>query len=157
MKELTSIGSMDAVLRQTAINQILETNSESMKYGLMLTENDAMQILDSRNDALRGFGRIELGADVIQRLIFALCDSPYIVQEQYASVLCELIEAFYYMKNETLDEMGDDELVLWIKDSFNNRCNGSVELLLGGEFENTAREIRNAIYSRAFITGEDVH
>lgn len=38
-------------------------------------------------------------------------NSPFISQFNYVTTLNDLIETFYYFKNETLDEISDDELI----------------------------------------------
>lgn len=58
-----------------------------------------------------------------------LCKSPFINKESYLGVINELQEIFYYMKNETEDSIGDDEIIEMIDDLYNNSCGGSIELL----------------------------
>lgn len=51
----------------------------------------------------------------------------------YVETLHELIEIFYFYKNETLDLISDDELIKFMKNSFDGKCQGSLELLSGRE------------------------
>jgi hypothetical protein len=60
----------------------------------------------------------------------------------YAETLHELIEMFYYYKNETLDLMSDEDLIKFMKGSFDGKCQGSLELLSGRELANMARNLR---------------
>lgn len=41
----------------------------------------------------------------------------------------ELQEAFYYLKNETEDQLGDDKIIELMKEQFEDFCEGSIELL----------------------------
>ena len=51
---------------------------------------------------------------------------------------------FYYYKNETNDLMSDDELIKFMKISYDSICQGSLELLSGRELNNLARTLRYA-------------
>jgi len=116
-------------LMEPQINEILKTNEESQKYGLMLTVKEVKEIIEVRNQVLQSYGRVELGIDVIKKLIQNFYTSSFISQENYESTINELQEIFYFMKNETEDKIGDDELVYMIKDFYNSYCEGSIELL----------------------------
>jgi hypothetical protein len=85
---------------------------------------------------------MEFGGGVLKKLIEQFCDSPYLSQHDYLNTLSELTETFYYFKNESLDLIGDDELISYMKDCFDNRCNGSIELLQGREMEKMAGNLR---------------
>ena len=61
-------------------------------------------------------------------------------------MLNALLELFYIFKNETNDKLSDDELLSFMKKSFDGDCFGSLELLAGRDFS----ELRN----RLFKTGE---
>ncbi len=124
------------------INEILKLNEETMSYRLMLSKEEIMQIMEVRNQVLTGYGRIELGTDVINKLIKSFYTSPFIEQDMYMLTLIELQEVFYYMKNETEDNISDDELIDILKDFFENYCRGSIELLQGREIESFARNQR---------------
>ncbi|MPM57342.1 hypothetical protein SDC9_104164 [bioreactor metagenome] len=137
--------SADLICRQMMTKEIMKTNEKSKEYNMVLSEKDAVDLIDTRNYALKSLGRVEIGTGVISRIIDAFCDSSYLWQANYAPVLHELIETFYYIKNETLDLLSDDELIKLMKDCFENRCRGSVELLQGRELEMLARDIRFGI------------
>ena len=47
-----------------------------------------------------------------------------------------------YGINETLDEVSDDDLMDLMKESFDQRCYGSIELLQGREMEQLAHNVR---------------
>jgi hypothetical protein len=78
-------------------------------------------------------------------MIRNFCESPYLSQFNYAATLNDLIETFYYFKNETLDEISDDELISLMKKYFDGRCQGSIELLQNRGLESLARNIRYGI------------
>ncbi len=129
-------------LSQSGVDEIIKCNETTSRYGLVLSPDEARELVETRNDTLKGYGRIELGGGIINKLIEAFCDSPYITQKDYTNILNELIETFYYYKNETLDQLSDDELIDIMKDNFNNRCHGSLELLQNRDLDKIARNIR---------------
>ena len=147
MNLITSPLKLAAILEVNAVNKVLETNEESQYYGLVLTAKDARELIETRCEALRANGRIEIGSDTINKIISTFCNSYYIWQANYTQTLHDLLETFYYMKNETLDIISDDELIKQMKFFFENQCGGSIELLQGRYLENFARQIRYGITS----------
>ena len=67
-----------------------------------------------------------------------------------------MIEIFYYFKNETLDLIGDDELIELMRDYYENRCKGSLELLKYRELEKLSKNIRYGITDYADL-GSDTN
>lgn len=131
-------------LREFQINEILETNKKPTKNGVKLTEAMAKEIVEAKNFTLRSYGRIEIDIGVTKKLIGNFCDSPYVNQENYMSIINDLHEIFYYLKNETQDSIGDDELISVMKNYFNNLCGGSTKLLSS----------KLDVYGKEFIKGE---
>lgn len=130
------------IFRETAIAEVLNCNEKSIEYGLILTQTDATELVQTRTDELTNTGRVEFGAGIIQKIIDAFYDSPYINQQNYAQTIHELIEIFYYYKNETLDIISDNDLIFYMKSYFNGICEGSLDLLKNRELENLARNVR---------------
>ena len=137
------------------INEILMLNEQTKPYSLTLTKKDIFQIIEARNQTLKGYGRIELGTDTINKLIKNFYTSPYIEQDAYMATIMDLQEVFYYMKNETEDQISDDELIDILKDFFENYCKGSLELLQGREIEVFARNQRILYQQSDFFSGRD--
>ena len=133
------------VAEKLAVTEIIQCNSLTSRFDLVLKESEAMELAKTRADALEAIGRIEFAGGSINKLITEFCDSPYLNQSNYADTLNQLVEAFYYFKNETLDEMDDDELISMMKDSFDKTCRGSIDLLLSRDLENLSRRIRFGI------------
>ena len=149
--------SMQNVLIELQINELLQFNDESKKYGLILSEEDAKEIIEVRNEVLQSYGRIELDIGVTKRFIQEFSASTLISQEEYAETLNDLNEVFYYIKNETEDKIGDDELIDKIKDFFENYCEGSLELLKGRELEEYARKVRRENQVADYLLEGEMH
>ena len=118
-------------IKQIEIANIKKCNEYTNKYGLILSDNQISNLLEKRKETLKETGRIEFREGIIDKLIKEFCDSPYINQENYAETLYELIETFYEYKNETMDLITDDELIQFMKKSFDGICQGDLEYLSG--------------------------
>ncbi len=117
-------------------------NALTARYCLTLSEQDITTLLEKRQAALSETGRVEFGRGILEKLVFAFCDSPYLFQDTYVETLLLLQDAFYYFKNESLDTLTDDELIAFMKEHFDGDCEGSVEYLTGTLLEDLCREIR---------------
>lgn len=131
------------LLERQVANEIIQCNEVTEKYGLKLSEKDVKEILDTRKIALQKNGRIEFNGQVINKIVIAFCDSPYISQYNYRDTINELVEIFYEYKNETLDYISDDELIEIMKENFDNYCQGSLEILEGKVLYRIANNIRS--------------
>lgn len=131
------------LLQKQIFNEIIHCNEITREYGLKLCEEDVKEIINTRNVVLRKYGRIEFNGQIINKIITAFCDSPYISQHNYSDTINELIEIFYNYKSETLDYISDDELIEIMKEKFDTYCQGSLELLEGKALYRIAENIRN--------------
>ena len=123
---------MDAALAERQVtDQILQCNKVTEKYGLILTEHQALSLAQTRTTSLKENRRIEFSTGIVDKLIMEFCDSPYLSQENYEDTLHELISLFYEMKNLTEDRVSDRDLMEFMKHAFDNSCHGSLELLSG--------------------------
>lgn len=127
-----ALAAMDAALAERQVtDQILQCNKATEKYGLILTEHQALSLAQTRTTSLKENRRIEFGTGIVDKIIMAFCDSPYLSQENYEDTLHELISLFYELKNLTEDRVSDRDLMEFMKQAFDNGCRGSLELLSG--------------------------
>lgn len=134
--------------------EIIKTNEFSKEYYLKLDEKDVKEIINTRNTALKTSGRIEFNGQIITKIIEKFCDSPYISQYNYSDTINELVEIFYNYKNETMDLIGDDELIEIMKKYFDGYCQGSLELLEGRVLYRIADNIRDGVRDYTDINNE---
>lgn len=144
----------ESLLEKNLLNEILKCNEVTKEYGLKLNENDIKEIVKTRNIALERSGRIEFNGQIINKIIESFCDSPYISQYNYSETINELVEIFYNYKNETLDYIGDDELIEIMKEFFDDYCQGSLELLEGKVLYKISDNIRNGVRDYTNIYSE---
>lgn len=133
------------MLQQSSASDLLLVNKRSEQFGLVLSRSDALAVIETRNKLLRKYGRIEIGGGMLTRLAEAFCDSRYLWQSNYVSTLEELLETFYYIKNETSDMLSDLELIELMKDFFEHCSGGSVEMLQNRYLEAVANNIRHGV------------
>ena len=111
-------------------------------YGLTLTEEDITELVQLRAAALRATGRVEFGGGILPKLVRTFCRSPYVDRFNYASVLAELQDAFYYFKSESGDAFSDADLIDFMAEVFNGPARGSAELLTAISLEQLCRWAR---------------
>ena len=142
---IPSFLSLDKLSNYAVVEQIVKLNEKSRQYGLLLSPTDALQLVETRSRSLLENGRIEIGGETLIKIIDAFYDSSFIMQDDYSDTLNELLEIFYYVKNETLELISDDELIEHMKNYFENRCKGSLDLLKDRELEKLANNLRYGV------------
>jgi len=131
--------------------KLISSNTETKKFGVSLTKEEALRLLESSTVTLKEQQRIEFGEGIIHKLVFSFCDSPYIYQDNYVDTLETLQSIFYLYKNESLDEVSDDELIEYMKNCFDRVCQGSLEYLEDTCLETFARNMRDK--TKGFMGG----
>ena len=122
--------------------ELLKTNEYTCNFGLSLTKQDVAELMNRRKECLMEQQRVEFGKGVLEKLVYAFCDSDYIYQENYAETLARLQDIFYLYKNESMDELTDDELIDVMREAFDGECQGSLEYLEESCLEKFEREVR---------------
>ena len=140
---------MQQLSEKNEITAVLNTNQYTERFGLVLSEEEAKLLVQERFESLKEQQRVEFGKGSLDKLIYAFCDSAYIFQDNYVDAITRLQEIFYLYKNESMDELTDDELIDYMKDAFENECQGSLDYLEDTCLELFAREIRER--TRKFI------
>lgn len=121
----------DAFLQNQAIETLLALNEVTQDWGLRLSPAQALSLVKAREEALISTGRIELGSGCLEKLILAFYDSPYLPSSQAIETLEDLLQTFYYFKNESFESLTDEELLKVMREKFDGECHGSVALLQG--------------------------
>ena len=117
---------------------------------------DAQIIVAERRNTLREQKRVEFGQGILPQLIYEFCDSGYISQSNYVETMIRLQEIFYLYKNETMDELTDNELVHFMKEQFETVCYGDLEYLEGTCLDIFSQAVRSGYrgYRRTEGRGE---
>ena len=122
------LSSLNSNLEVIQEQELLELNENSRPYGLTLNKEDIKQIINSRNNTLKSYGRIELDINVTKSIIENLYKSQYTDRDDYVELINDLQEVFYYLKNETLDQISDIEIIEIIDEIYNN-CSGRIDIV----------------------------
>ena len=128
---------------QPVSREILDLNAVSQNYGLVLNEEEARELSDTRNTALTENERIETGVGAVAKIVRRFCTSHYVTQENYPHILNEVTALFYYIKTDTADKISDDELIDELFRRFELRCNGSIDTLVSVEGERIIRMVNS--------------
>ena len=120
--------SLNSNLQITQENEILNLNEKSQMYGLSLNKEDVKEIINSRDNTLKSYGRIELNISITKMIIENLYKSQYTDKDDYVYAINDLHEVFYYLKNETLDQISDIEIIDIIDEVYNN-CSGRIDIV----------------------------
>lgn len=144
-----------ASVQDQDVMEIVELNEQIKEYGLALTLEEAKQLIFARDRALDHYGRVELGIEATKTLITELAASPYMDHDNFLSVLNELQEMFYYLKNETEDRIGDFELISMIRERFDGDCGGSMDLLKSNLEEYAEHFRREVQFNEFLLEGDD--
>lgn len=129
-------------LRAQARQELRQCNALSRPYGLQLSEEDILELVEAREQALNDSGRLEFGGGVLPRLLRAIVSSPWLEQDGYATTLAELQEAFYYYKSEAQDFYSDEELIEFICRAFNGPAQGSADYVRSTSLDELSRRAR---------------
>lgn len=129
--------------KQNEISNIESCNKITSVYGLSLNVKQISNLLEKKQEILKRTGRIEFRESIIKKIIIEFSDSPYITQESYESIIHELIEIFYEYKKETMDIVTDDELIKFMKKSFDGICKGDIDYLSGTIMYEMKKEVLN--------------
>ena len=127
-------------LEQTS--KLLESNTFSEKFGVILTPGEAKELIEAEHDTLKESGRFSFDGGILKELIYTFCDSAYLYQDNYLESLMELERIYYLYKNESMDEQSDRELLDYMKNAFEKTCEGDLDYLEGTVLDKYAREIR---------------
>lgn len=127
---------------QKQMEVLKRTNDYTCQFRLYLTDSDVKELMVRGKESLIEQQRIEFGPGILEQLIFAFCDSDFIDQAHYAETMARLQDIFYLYKNESLDEMTDEELIHLMREAYDGECKGSLEYLEETYLERFARDIR---------------
>lgn len=135
--------SLTNVQKLQTISNLRACNEFTTRFGIALTEEMIISLTNKRFESLKEMGRIEFGQGILKELIFAFCDSPFITQDTFEETIIQLQEIFYYFKTEAMELISDDELIDYMKECFDGKCEGSLEYLSGTSLEDLMTDYKN--------------
>ena len=124
---LLNSGTLDIAEKE---NAILSTNDDAAKYGLSLTPDEAHELIMRNITELKSHGRVEIGPGILPKMTHAVCHSQSLWPENYAQTLEELVEAFYIIKEDTLDRISDDCIIEHLADALDRGLTNAEDILM---------------------------
>ncbi|MBE6638251.1 MAG: hypothetical protein E7616_02180 [Ruminococcaceae bacterium] len=121
---------------------LLKTNERTEKYGLVLTEAQAMELALTFQTSLSENRIIEVGCKGVSKLLEAFAASCYVDNSNFADIVNEMTEAFYHIKRQAPLEINDNAVIAAMVDFFDNISHGSIELFFGRDMEILIRYIQ---------------
>ena len=122
-------------------NELMDTNAFLSEQGLALTAQDAADISETREKAIRENDRIEVGTGPVCEIVKKFALSRYVSKENFAPVINEVTYLFYYIKTETDDKISDSALIDELFSRFELWCLGSIDTLAAREAEKIIRKV----------------
>ena len=120
---------LDLLQETNQLSKVIETNKDTERYGLVLSEQDARAIVENRKKSLQEQKRVEFGEGITPKIIREFCDSEFVRQDNYADTIMRLQEIFCLYKNEMDDEIADDELLHLMREQYDKLCFGDLDYL----------------------------
>ncbi len=138
---MNALISLESFALQPVDDKILALNTMSREYGLTLSEEDAKDLSEVRARSLKENERLEIGLGAMEGVIRRFSRSAFVDMSNYATVIAEVTDLFYYIKTETDDKISDNELLDELFLRFEKRCRGALDLLISREGEILIRKI----------------
>ena len=113
--------------------EIIELNKD-VKKDIIITYENAIELINNKNNYFKNIGRIDLSNNIIQNIILTFKDSPYIDKENYMEIFSSLIETFIYYESVFERKLTSEKILNYLKNEF-NKNEGSIELLNSISFE----------------------
>lgn len=132
-----------AQMQLAAAARELESCNEAIgRYGLSLSKQDAQALAVGRLEALEVADRVEFGGGVAKQLVLAFAGSPHVSQATFVDTVLELQELLYEFKNESLEQIPDDELIGKMRSLFDDFASGNMEYFAEALFDGLGRRVR---------------
>ena len=128
-----------------AVSDLESCNRAIERYGLSLTTQDIQALVAGRLEALEVSERIEFGGGVVGQIVLAFAGSPFVSQENFVPTVLELQELFYDFKNESVEQIPDDDLIAKMRSLFDDPAQGDLGYLEEVLFEGLARTVRDEL------------
>lgn len=137
----------DPVQMQLAktIGELESCNREIERHGLALTTQDVRALVAGRLEALEVSARVEFGGGVVKDLVLAFAGSPFVTQANFVQTVLELQEQFYEFRNESDEQIPDDDLIAKMRSLFDDLAQGDLGYLEQALFEGLARLVREQV------------
>ncbi len=133
---------------------LAELNGRTSEYGLVLTVKQVNRLADAVQRALRESDRVEIGTGIMPILADEFSASIFVTQENYAALLEELVYIFFQVKTAVCDRISDKDLVRLLRDYYENKAMGSVDIMRDRDVDLLIKYIETEQGSGDFCEGD---
>lgn len=135
MKSIIKIDDMLNLKKSVEEKGILELNEITKDKSLYLSEKDIEDLIVNKAIILKENGRVEVGGTTIKNIIELFYDSSFIDKDNYLESIEELTNIFYKYQQEFYGVLSDEEILIYLKEEFDNIVMGSFTLLESDSLE----------------------
>lgn len=128
-----------------SFHELRSCNLVTERFGLSLSVQDVQALAVGRLEALQTTERVEFGGGVAKELVLGFCSSPFVTQHTFVQTVVELQELFYDFKNESLEQIPDEDLIETMRSLYDNVAQGDIGRLAEALFEGLARHVREEV------------
>jgi hypothetical protein len=129
----------------SAADELAACNSELQRYGLELSTEDIQTLAVGRRESLASSGRVEFGGGVAKQLVLAFAGSPHVSPDNFVQTVLDIQELFYEFKNESLEQIPDEDLITKMRSLFDDFAEGDLAYLEEALFEGLGRHVREQV------------
>ena len=72
---------LETIFGKNQLANVMKMNEYTSRFGITISEKDALVLSGDRKDSLKEARRVEFGEGILPKLIQTFCDSPYIYQD----------------------------------------------------------------------------
>lgn len=112
---------------QQCLNELLTQPEE--EAALTLTGAQALQLLETRREALHREGLVEWGEGILPQLAKRFEQSAYLDRQTYAESLERLAALFYHCRAQAGERVTDEQILEFLSTRFEGICGGDFERL----------------------------
>jgi len=112
------------------------------RHGITLSPADIQALVVGRVDALQETERVEFGRGVAKDLVLAFSSSVYVAQSSFVQTVLELQDLFYLFKNESDEQIPDDDLIATMRSLYDDVAQGDMQRLTEALFDGLGRHLR---------------
>ena len=127
---------------RVAAQELESCNKVTQRYGITLSPQDIQALVVGRVDALQETERVEFGRGVAKDLVLAFSSSVYVAQSSFVQTVLELQDLFYLFKNESNEQIPDDDLIATMRSLYDDVAQGDMQRLTEALFDGLGRHLR---------------
>jgi len=128
-----------------AARELESVNTSIQRHGLSLSREDIQALVIGRVEALAMTDRVEFGGGVVKDLVLAFASSSFVSQASFVETILDLQDLFYEVKNESLEQIPDEDLIKKMRSLFDEFANGDLEYLAEALLDGLGRTVRDEI------------